>query len=300
MRSFKKLSIVAAALMASTAMVQAADLIQQAPTHDLPPEVVPSAAASGWYIRGDIGYSSLDYDDDTRFFQGSNQLSGVIADGDIDSTFTIQGGIGYQINDYLRVDATVTHFTETDTVGFSRTTASVPAPGLVRCNGSATFNAECLFTDSQEVDATAFMANAYLDLGTFNGFTPYVGGGIGGAKVRYGDLSNAQTCEVATSLDPACVDATDIHGGEEEVRFAWAVHAGASYDINCRLKADAGYTFTRIEGGEAFRFPNSSGLSGTQGFDRGIELHTGRVGLRYALNDAGCHQPDVQPQVVYK
>ena len=296
MRSFKKMSLVAAALMASTAMVQAADLIP-APTHDLPPEVVPVAATTGWYIRGDIGYSSLDYDADTRFFQGTD-FGGVIANGEIDSTFTLQGGIGYQVTDYFRVDATVTHHGSTDTVGFSRNIASVPAPGLVTCNGGAV-PAECLFTDTQEVDATVFMANAYVDLGTVNGLTPYLGAGIGGAKVSYGNLSNAQTCEVAGSADPACVDLTDTHAGEDQFRFAWAVHAGASYDVNCRLKADAGYTFTRIEGGKAFGFPSGSGQVGTQGFDQGIDIHTGRVGLRYALSDAGCHQPE-PPQVVYK
>jgi len=298
MRSFKKMSLVAAALMASTAMVQAADLIP-APTHDLPPEVVPVAVSTGWYIRGDIGYSSLDYDADTRFFQGTD-FGGIIANGDIDSTFTLQGGIGYQVTDYFRVDATVTHHSETDTVGFSRNIASVPAPQLVRCNGAPVGVAECLFTDSQEVDATTFMANAYVDLGTVNGFTPYVGGGIGAAKVNYGNLSNAQSCEVAAPTDPSCVNVTDTHAGEDQLRFAWSVHAGASYDVNCRLKADAGYTFTRIEGGEAFGFPNGSGQTGTQGFDQGIDIHTGRVGLRYALSDAGCHQPVHQPQVVYK
>ena len=299
MRSFKKLSLVAAALMASTAMVQAADLIQQAPTHDLPPEVVPSAAATGWYIRGDIGYSALDYDADTRFLQGGT-FGGVIDDGDIDETFYLQGGIGYQVTDYFRVDATLGYHNDTDTFGFSRNIASVPAPGLVACiNAPAGGTPECLFTDEQEFDATVLLANAYVDLGTVNGITPYVGAGIGGAHVSYGNLSNTQTCSVAAPTDPSCVDLTDIHQGEDQWRFAYAFHAGASFDINCRLKADAGYTFTRIEGGEAFEFPDGSGLLGTQGFDQGIDIHTGRVGLRYALSDAGCHSAP-QPQVVYK
>jgi len=299
MRSIKKLSLVAAALMASTAIVQAADIIP-APEPDPVPEVVPHHSVGGWYIRGDIGYSSLDYDSDTRFFQGGS-LVGVVANGDIDSTYFLQGGIGYQVTDYLRVDATLAYHNTTDTVGFSRNIASVPAPGAVSCIGApAGTPGECLFTDTQEVQSTVLLANAYADLGTFNGLTPYVGAGIGGAHVSYGSLTNSQTCVVAAPADPSCVDRSDTHAGEDQWRFAWAVHAGASYDINCRLKADAGYTFTRIEGGRAFGFPSGSGISGTQGFDNGIDIHSGRVGLRYHLDDSGCHHTPPPPPVVYK
>ncbi len=37
------------------------------------------------------------------------------------------------------------------------------------------------------VSTLKLMANAYVDLGHFNGLTPYVGAGIGGAYVTYKD-----------------------------------------------------------------------------------------------------------------
>ncbi|MDZ7823233.1 MAG: hypothetical protein U5K75_03775 [Ahrensia sp.] len=46
--------------------------------------------------------------------------------------------------------------------------------------------------------ALTALANAYVDLGTFNGYiTPYVGAGIGGARVTWSNLSNTacETCE---------------------------------------------------------------------------------------------------------
>jgi len=141
------------------------------------------------------------------------------------------------------------------------------------------------------------MANAYVDLGTFRGFTPYVGAGVGGAHVTYGTLLNDQTC---TPVNVAC-DANDFnHAGEDGWRFAWALHAGASYDINCRVKLDGGYTFTRVEGGRMFGtgIPVAGGAAaGGDGFDGGIDIHSAHVGLRYHLDNSACYTP---PPVVYK
>lgn len=307
MRSFKKLSLVAAALMASTAMVQAADLIP-APTHDLPPEVVPVSAASGWYIRGDIGYASVDHGG-VNFLQGPF-FTGNFSQAELDDSFTLQGGIGYQVTDYFRVDGTIKYLGSSDFTGVS-------APGTgVACNGfgPGVGNPTCDFQDNAELEsATLFMANAYVDLGTVNGFTPYLGAGIGAARVKYGDLFNDQTCTpdapgpVGTPAGSTCSGNDTLHAGEVSTRFAYAIHAGASYDVSCRTKIDAGYTYTHIEGGKQFGTgvgtPSSfnPGVAlGGDGFDDGIELHEGRIGLRYALSDAGCHQPVHHPQVVYK
>jgi len=294
MRSLKNMSLVSAALLASTAMVQAADLIP-APVEEYPPEISHvSSAAGGWYIRGDIGYAALDYDSDTTFFQGPSQ-TGVIRNSEIDETWYLQGGIGYQATDYLRIDATLAYYASADTSGTSGQNA--------QCNFAA-IGTLCNFDDRQDFSQTLLMANAYVDLGTFKGFTPYVGAGIGGAHIDYGTLRNSQNC--VNPADPNCIPGTvdgltSTHEGGAQWRFAWAIHAGASVDLNCRTKLDAGYSFTRIEGGRAFGFTAASGFSGTQGFDHGIETHSGRVGLRYALSDTGCGVPPSEPpQIVYK
>lgn len=304
MRNFNKISLVAAALMASTAMVQAADLIP-APTHDLPPEITSVAPAGGWYIRGDIGYADLDHDG-VNFLQGSF-FTGNFSEAELDESFTIQGGIGYQVTDYFRVDATLKYLGSSDFTG-----NSAPGDG-VQCNGfgNTANDPTCNFEDNAELEsATVFMANAYVDLGTVNGFTPYLGAGIGGARVKYGDLFNNQTCFPSPNGTPApatCSGNDSLHAGESTTRFAYAIHAGASYDVNCRTKIDAGYTYTDIEGGKQFGTGVGTASSGANagvslggdGYDNGIEIHEGRVGLRFALSDAGCSQPH-QPQAVYK
>ncbi len=287
MRSFKNISLVAAALMSSTMMVQAADF--NPPPEYIPPEVVVEHAG-GWYIRGDIGYAKMNIDDVT-YFQGA-LLTGVFERNDLDTTWSLQGGIGYQVTDYMRVDATLKYFGSSDFTGSSAPAGSV-------CNGAFP-GSTCAFTDNAELESTlVLMANAYWDLGTYHSFTPYVGAGIGGAHVKWGDLLNDQVC---TPADPLC-DATDFtHAGESGWRFAWALHAGTSYDINCKLKADAGYTFTRIEGGRMFGsgVPVGGGAAvGGNVFDGGIDVHEGHVGLRYALG--GCAEaPVYDNEIVYK
>lgn len=291
MRSLNKLSLVVAALMASTAMVQAADIIPEPPKDDYVPEVVHHSSVGGWYLRGDIGYAHFDVEDVT-YYQGA-LFTGSFEQHDLDSSWSIQGGIGYQVTDYFRVDATLKYFGSADFDG-----SSEPGP-TAACNGG--FGAFCSYNDDTELEsATLLMANAYVDLGTFNHVTPYVGAGIGGAHVQWGTLINDQTC-VGSADDAGCSALDFVHGGEGQWRFAWALHAGASYDVDCRTKIDAGYTFTRIEGGRMFAtgVPIGGGAAaGGNGYDDGIDIHEGRVGLRYALDDSGCHTPP--PPVVYK
>lgn len=288
MRSFKYLSLVAAALMASTAIVNAADLIPP-PQEDYPPEVISHGSAGGWYLRGDIGYASMDVQGVT-YFQGPLNV-GKFEQHDLDSTWYLQGGVGYQVTDYFRVDATLAYFGSADFDGSS-------APAGSGCAGAFPAST-CSYNDDMELESiTMLMANAYVDLGTFSGITPYVGAGIGGAHVTWGTLLNDQTC---TPADPVC-DGTDFtHPGGNQWRFAWALHAGASYDINCRMKIDGGYTFTHIEGGDMFGSGTPVGggaIVGGNGYDDGIKVHAGHIGLRYHLDDSACTPPP--PPIVYK
>ncbi len=122
------------------------------------------------------------------------------------------------------------------------------------------------------------MANAYAELGTWHRITPYVGAGFGGAYFKWDDLNNNISGTVTT------------HPGVSSWRFAWAVSAGASYCLSKHLKADAGYRFTRIAGGRQFEYQPEAG----PGFDHGIDIHEGRLGLRYALGSGfeGCGEPE--------
>ena len=159
--------------------------------------------------------------------------------------------------------------------------------------------ANCVSTDRASWNALSLLANAYVDLGTyggvaggFGGVTPYVGAGIGATRVNWGSLRNT-SCDIN---DPGNCDESTTHDGEDSWRFTYALMAGASIDLTCNWKADAGYRFRQIAGGDMFGYANNGG----PGEDDGFYVHEARLGLRYTFNS--CEVPYVPPvePVVYK
>jgi len=281
MSSTKKLtSVWAAVLAAGIAMpmtANAADLLVDPPIVEAP-EVKSSG---GWYLRGDITYDVYDIDRPNFSVPGGTQVDFVSADAD--DAFDIGVGIGYQFNDYLRADLTGEYVFSSDFTGSTAGTCGLAdVGGLVQ---------PCTSRDTSEFTVFKFLANAYVDLGKFNGITPYVGAGIGGAYVSYDSLTNSVRCgdtsvDCRTGLDFIPTGGTnsstfsDVHSGESDLRFAWALHAGASYDISHKAKLDFGYTYSRIEDGDMFQWLDGSG---TQGHDDGLDSHVFRLGLRYQI-----------------
>ena len=262
-------SIMASALLAaaiSSSVSFAADL---PPIVEIPPEVVPQSYG-GWYLRGDIGYAKASVEGVT-YFQGATQ-SGKFEQHDIDNGWLIGGGIGYQVNDWFRVDVTSNYQAQVDFKGSSAQN--------VACS-DGTVGAVCSYSDNADLQITTLMANAYFDLGTYQGLTPYVGAALGGAYLHWGGPENI---EYYVSGAVPGVTARDKHGNRSGWRFAYGLHAGLSYDVSANMKLDAGYTWTQISEGEMFGFGRTSGLSGTQGYHKQMNIHAFKVGLRYAFN----------------
>jgi len=286
--------------MATTSMAQAADMIP--PRMETPPEVV-THSASGWYLRGDIGYGHVGhsgasyYVNDNAGTNGGEPILRGFRDEGLGDAWTLGLGIGYQISDTWRVDLTLDRFSSMDFDGVSSTNESFLCSNLSADNGIAD---TCEVSDTSSVTATLLMANAYADLGTYSGITPYIGAGIGGAKLHWSDLDNDVTCTGGDCINGGGANYNTLHdsthGGKHAWRFAYALHAGASYDINCQWKVDGGYTFTHIDGGGSmFGFSEISGASGTQGYHGDIKVHEVRAGLRYKLG--GCYKPPVDHNV---
>lgn len=273
-----------AVLTASCTSAFAADLYQPAepPVVEAPEVVITDT--SGWYLRGDVGYS-FNKLRGANFFQGSNATLSDFTTASLKDSFLFGAGVGYQMNSYLRSDVTFDYLTKSDFRGSTH-------------GSGATFGAcisACTSSDISSMRAYSLMANAYVDLGTYGGFTPYVGAGIGGSYVKWNKLKNT-----ACADDGSGCDDTIEHGGKGGWRFTYALMAGASYDITCNLKADAGYRFRHIQGGNMFGY----NANGGPGYDKGINSHELRIGARYVFN--GCSaQPyeapvDVAQPLVYK
>lgn len=231
------------------------------PAYEFPPVQQVQSESGGWYLRGDINHhwSSL------RGVEYITYGSGTVDPGkneftwtDLKSSYSLGAGVGYQINRYFRTDLTVDYWFKSD---FRGSTSGV-------CSGQS-----CTSVDKSAYSALLLMANAYVDLGTYAGITPYLGAGIGGARVKWDDLVN--------EIDQG----TFTHKGGKDWRFAWSLMAGASYCLTDSLQLDAGYRYTRINGGKMFDYASFAG----PGYDGGMNVHEARAGLRYAFNGPSLH-----------
>lgn len=278
----KLLATGSAIAMAMTASASAADLseprIIETPVYEAP-ESLPMAT-SGWYIRGDLGYSWNKYSRAVYITNGTGGTS--VLNGKLKSSFAVGAGAGYQINNNFRVDATVDYNFNADFTGSTVGTCNFGG-GLVPCTS----------TDVAKFSALTVLANAYVDLGTYSGFTPYVGAGIGGARIHWGDLSNTE-CSTAA---PGTCNPTVVHTGSKEWRFAYALMAGVSYMATKNIAFDVGYRYKHIEGGRMFAYANGAG----PGYDEGITSHEVRAGIRYKFGAPHpAPTPVYQPTPIYK
>ncbi len=254
------------ALLASTSVAAlAAD-----PYVPPPPPVVyeePEHDYGGWYLRGDVDYHWASLRSTHYITYGPPAGTASFTKAELDEGWSVGAGVGYQITNYLRTDLTLDYWAKADFNGMTTGTCGVPP-------------APCMSTDTSAYHALLILANAYVDLGTYHGITPYVGAGIGGAYMKWHNLNNT------------IGGVTTVHKGASEFRFAWALMAGASYCLTDNLEMDLGYRYTRVHGGRMFEYAPVAG----PGFDDGLNVHEARAGLRWNLgNNTRCAPP---PKVV--
>ncbi len=253
---------------------------------DNAPDYVPVEIGSGWYLRGDVGYmtnvstgGAFDY----RTYDASTGTYGASSfdTGTVNGNVIAGIGAGYHFNDWLRADVTADWFN----MRFNGTTSA--ATPCVDPTIDPTFaDTTCRSDDSASLNAFSFMANAYVDLGTFRRFTPYVGGGVGYTYAKWGDLSSNNYCVDGAGTCPTGLATTDTHAGINDWRLTYAAMAGVAFDVTRNMKIDLGYTYRKIAAGDMFGWTaddTTAGATGTQGTTPSITQQIVRVGLRYEL-----------------
>jgi len=151
-------AISALAAVATVSVARAADMAL--PPMVQSPPVFVQEYASGWYLRGDLGYRLNDLD-------GGSSLIGINpANPTIDDRFTVGGGGGYK-SGWFRADVTMDY-----------------APRASFTSVTPDYR--------MKVETFTALVNTYLDLGTWYGITPYIGAGAGLSWNRTSDyFSNA-------------------------------------------------------------------------------------------------------------
>jgi len=133
-----------------------------------------------------------------------------------------------------------------------------------------------------DIEGWVGLANAYVDLGTWRGITPYIGAGIG-----FGHYS-------VEGLKDVNVPANSVFLAEDnsQTNFAWAVHAGFSYDVTDRVTLDLGYRYLNvgdISSGRVTAFDNSSSYSEVTIED--VVSHDAMLNVRFSLDEPAQMMP---------
>ncbi len=263
MTAYQVRPVLAALLLsAGLGQAQAADLLPTLPPPPPPPVAPPVEIGSGWYLRGDFTQAHYGRPhDDTRpdpKDPGTPPLVGLRV-GDAGG---YGGGIGYRINPWLRIDATIDQRTDSRFRAFSSRSNFVTGANV----------------ETGRLDALTALVNVYADLGTWWGFTPYIGAGVGVADTG----THRNFTQTACFID-AC-DGTPGKGLREPVRrpgravasLAWALTGGVSYSLGNGLSLDAAYRYVDL--GKVRTGIDSYGY-GTRLKD--LTASEFRIGLRY-------------------
>ena len=271
-----------AALVATMAWTPAfaADLLR-APYSPAQNDDVPVEFGTGWYIRGDIAAAQ----DNANAFGRASLLGIKPPNG-----WSAGLGGGYKFTNFLRADLTVDYRSPVTTNGIAGSLACVTgaAPildGNGTIVGSTPFFDTCTGIAHSRLNRTHLLANAYVDLGTWSRFTPYVGAGVG-VNVTY---NKSQLNWFMSNEDPYNITFTDpftkavFHEFMDTQRtgfrynLAWALMGGVAVDLTPHLKLDIGYRYLSLGNYSAI---DSSGNPIT----KRLSAQEIRTGFRYVID----------------
>jgi opacity protein-like surface antigen len=186
-----------------------------------PPPPIEVHESSGWYLRGFVGVGLMHSDPVEYIINPLNTNNFAIEQSSISDNAFIGGGVGYEVNNWLRFDATAEY----------RTKARVSAFGSYTFGGGT-------FGDSYDgyIKSLVFLGNAFVDLGTWDCFTPFLGAGVGGT---YNTLADFTDIGIGTSGRGIGRDTSEWH-------LAWALYAGVAYNVTKSFKVDFTYRYLNL------------------------------------------------------
>jgi opacity protein-like surface antigen len=242
-----------------------------------PPVVAPVVVTGGWYLRGDLGVGIADSGKwrEPEFDAPPPNYTGRWIRQSIDNNAFYGAGIGYKFNDWLRGDLTAQYRTAVNLRG----TGNVNGLWAVGVTGDAYAQLQA------SVSSAVFMANGYVDIGSQWGITPYVGVGLGTSYNMFQGGHQINTIPTAGGNQIT----TGNYGDKSSWDFAWALHAGLTYDVSDRLKIDAGYSYLNLGNAGSGALVDLNTASGPKSIGDKWKVpdlvsHDLRLGFRYMLD----------------
>lgn len=283
MGSLKSLALAGAMAVSASAIASAADFPVAQPVPPPPPEL-RGTISSGIYLRGDVGvgYQQID-----KYEQSDVRAAGGSFYGQTDQTtaFFAGAGIGYRFNNWFRVDGTFEY----------RGGGSIGVNDRIDyING---FGNPGILTNTYKGNLSSMVAlfNAYVDLGTWNCLTPYIGAGIGVARNRVTGLTDQGINWVDTTggiIQPTLGTASS----GTKTGVAWALMAGVGYEVNKNLTLEVGYRYLNL--GDAQSGPIRNAFLNESYAPlkvKSIDSHDIKIGMRWNFGEPDCCGPVERP-----
>jgi opacity protein-like surface antigen len=234
------------------------------------------------YVRGDVGYSASRKPDaswpvtnETRDYANpSASPSGytstyayagdTVTDSKLDKAFF--GGVGLGCGSGSRGIRGEVMLNHTASRNFQGTPLNYT---ITNINAGAPPSETFVDPMHTSIKSTTLMFNAYKDLGSFGGITPYLGAGVG---VSYNKMD-----EVSFTDNPYL---TQRIQGASRASLAWSLMAGIGYQLNERAILDVGYRY--MDYGKAISgVIDSANSIYPAARINDITAHEFKVGLRY-------------------
>src|SRR5438552_11253195 len=271
MRSVKSFIAAGAATLLSQAAFAADMAIAPPPAYA--PAVVEDFG--GWYLRGDIGFSNQRVGRLNNALDANNTSSVQTLNFNTAGIFGL--GVGYKFNNWFRADVTGEYRGNSQFFGTDRITY---AGGV----GTDTYHA----TKNEWV----VLANAYVDLGTWWCITPFIGAGVGGARVAINGFTDQGIVTPVPGPGPALAS---LAFGDNVSRwnFAWALHAGVAYRVTPNFTVELAYRYLDMGDGltgDLRTFDGTNNIVNPTTF-KSITSHDLKLGVRWNLENPPAYEP---------
>ncbi|MEJ2623693.1 MAG: porin family protein [Pseudolabrys sp.] len=225
----QRLKLAALTILTASVSAHAADYTRPyQPPHPViiqqPPPV--EDFAGGWYLRGDIGFSNQDLGSlGGDIYNGYDSVTSVDKSFDAAPFFGI--GLGYTVNNWLRFDVT----------GEYRGRANFHGMDIGYVGST-------IYPDNYSGSKSewTFLANAYVDLGTWYDITPFVGGGVGVSRNTISSFTDVSNCSGGCG-NPGTNTYFDT---ASKWSFAWALYAGLAYSVTPNVTIELAYRYLNL------------------------------------------------------
>lgn len=203
------------------------------------------------YVGVKAGASFMEIDDLSNTTNIANPAAVNVTSED-DIVFAVGASIGYNWGKKFQIPL------RTDLEYMYRTALNyAPNPTFT--------NAATPTRSDGDLNSHTVLANLNWDVGTWNGFTPFVGGGLGVAVNNTDTTGTVIATRVSKDYD------------QTEVNLAWSVGGGVGYAITSNWNVELSYRYIDL-GDTAFgdSNPNDAEISADD-----VDTHEVLVGLRY-------------------